>query len=894
MFRSQLDRAVSNCVQNHNNFRVMVAFSYCRFEDFRITPHIKNVINFGLPEEFRAKAWLGFLHGAPPFGFTGVTSEVAFQELCMRHEGKPCIQITQVISDVALIQEQLDPAFLQQVYLIFTIWFHEQQTAAEDSGGHYGASNYGNYANANLHQLYPEGPASTGALATRAGFGGTPIKQYSIGLLFTVIKMLHILRGQAHDVYHVMSAVTHFVLPQCYEGPISEFRIYALAFRELAAKQFPALTLLLENSKIAWNALVAPVVSALFAGYVKTSVLTRIWDLFFISEPSVRLNVLLRSALALIHICRNGLTKFLADGGMSGALQPPGQRLSVNKVLSKWRALLLEGQDTYSPESFSQVFHSIDPQSNMQELLKKHWKTVHVNSTVHLRALDAQLRLVAQTNQLCIRETSLLNNVVERLEVAPLALDDGRIAGAGGPGALRLGTGRNRSSSMSSGPGGQITAQRELGQAELSMSEHKSPQLLGWMNAPSQVAARTRLALGAEASTAFAEPLPEGLEHATIVGTQLPLAVMDVHRCFCRVAEEYLELHAQLCARTDYFSAIRDLAVRKSSAQAWATGRGASSGNSSGNTDNADSNGSAAGFHPSLSAHNRQAHSSSVRRASILSFGHALDSCLWALTSALSVCYEQYLRMHLLEGTWAWHSGPSHLEETNSSTRPRKNTSTGAASVVAAVAAAVFGGSVPDGDSGSGRSSGSSTSSTGAGSASGTAHTGGGGSGNGGLGGGSVGGGALGTVGGHHVMSQEHVLIVSTGKFLYTGLLRFYGLFEEFLRLFVAEIATFSRAEALGLRSSQKEIKAMKEDMAFSMPFASAKTKKQLQQRQKQVQKQKQQQKDQKAKQQKKRKQQGNRDRNGSTDAHSSSSTQVQVQASANADSQGQKLMPQP
>ena len=96
MFRSQLDRAVSNCVQNHNNFRVMVAFSYCRFEDFRITPHIKNVINFGLPEEFRAKAWLGFLHGAPPFGFTGVTSEVAFQELCMRHEGKPCIQITQV------------------------------------------------------------------------------------------------------------------------------------------------------------------------------------------------------------------------------------------------------------------------------------------------------------------------------------------------------------------------------------------------------------------------------------------------------------------------------------------------------------------------------------------------------------------------------------------------------------------------------------------------------------------------------------------------------------------------------------------------------------------------------------------------------------------------------
>lgn len=139
---------------------------------------------------------------------------------------------------MTLIQEQLDPAFLQQVYLIFTIWFHEQQTAAEDAGGRYGASSSGNYANnANLHQLYPEGPASTGALATRAGFGGTPIKQYSIGLLFTVIKMLHILRGQAHDVYHVMSAVTHFVLPQCYEGPISEFRIFALAFRELAAKQ---------------------------------------------------------------------------------------------------------------------------------------------------------------------------------------------------------------------------------------------------------------------------------------------------------------------------------------------------------------------------------------------------------------------------------------------------------------------------------------------------------------------------------------------------------------------------------------------------------------------------------------------------------------------------------
>lgn len=286
----------------------------------------------------------------------------------------------------------------------------------------------------------------------------------------------------------------------------------------------------------------APVVSALFAGYVKTSVLTRIWDLFFISEPSARLNVLLRSALALVHICRNGLTKYLADGGMSSGSQPAGQRLTVNKVLSKWRSLLLEGQDTYTPESFSQVFHSIDPQSNMQELLKKHWKTVHANSTVHLRTLDAQLRLVAQTNQLCIRETSLLNSVVERLEVAPLGLDGGGIAGVGGAGALHLGSRsrRNRSSSMSGGLGGQHATQRELGQAELSMSEHKAPQLLGWMNAPSQVAARTRLALGNEASAAFAEPLPDGLEHATIAGTRLPLAVMDVHRCICRVAEEYV------------------------------------------------------------------------------------------------------------------------------------------------------------------------------------------------------------------------------------------------------------------------------------------------------------------------------------------------------------------
>ena len=104
-----------------------------------------------------------------------------------------------------------------------------------------------------------------------------------------------------------MSAVTHVVFPSCYEGPISEFRVYALAFHELAGLQFPALTHLLEDAKISWNALIANVVASLFAGYVKTSVLVRIWDLLFICEPGARLDVLLRCGLALVHICREEL-----------------------------------------------------------------------------------------------------------------------------------------------------------------------------------------------------------------------------------------------------------------------------------------------------------------------------------------------------------------------------------------------------------------------------------------------------------------------------------------------------------------------------------------------------------------------------------------------------------
>ena len=65
-----------------------------------------------------------------------------------------------------------------------------------------------------------------------------------MGLLFTVIKMLQTL-GAPEEVFHVVSALTHAVLPHCYEGPISEFRVHALVFHELAGLQFPALTLVL-------------------------------------------------------------------------------------------------------------------------------------------------------------------------------------------------------------------------------------------------------------------------------------------------------------------------------------------------------------------------------------------------------------------------------------------------------------------------------------------------------------------------------------------------------------------------------------------------------------------------------------------------------------------------
>ena len=55
--------------------------------------------------------------------------------------------------------------------------------------------------------------------------------------------------------------------------------------------------------------------------------------------------------------------------------------------------------DRYTPESFYAVFQSIDLRRNMHDFLRKHWKKVHGNSAVHLRSLDAKLRLLAQTQQ---------------------------------------------------------------------------------------------------------------------------------------------------------------------------------------------------------------------------------------------------------------------------------------------------------------------------------------------------------------------------------------------------------------------------------------------------------------------------------------------------------------
>ena len=83
-----------------------------------------------------------------------------------------------------------------QVYRIFSIWFLEQQSALEERQLNHSRARANNDS------------GTDAAIMSR--------KQYSIGLLFTVIKMLHILKTP-HDVYYVVHALTHRVLPACYE-----------------------------------------------------------------------------------------------------------------------------------------------------------------------------------------------------------------------------------------------------------------------------------------------------------------------------------------------------------------------------------------------------------------------------------------------------------------------------------------------------------------------------------------------------------------------------------------------------------------------------------------------------------------------------------------------------
>ena len=162
--------------------------------------------------------------------------------------------------------------------------------------------------------------------------------------------------------------------------------------------------------------------------------------MLFVCQPQHRLNVLLKSALSLVHMCHNELLKVVtgdtststqskansesnagdaaggtpvtSPGPTASALDssPPAgpnsssqatpPRLTINKVLSRWREMLLYGAD-FTPWLFAQVFASIHLRRQIHDFLKKHWQNVQNNASMHLRNLKAKLKVVSQAHQVC-------------------------------------------------------------------------------------------------------------------------------------------------------------------------------------------------------------------------------------------------------------------------------------------------------------------------------------------------------------------------------------------------------------------------------------------------------------------------------------------------------------
>ena len=87
---------------------------------------------------------------------------------------------------------------------------------------------------------------------------------------------------------------------------VSEYRLDAIAFEELASKQFPELTTLLHSLKprgLLWREVASSWFSTLFAAHLPPTMVARVWDILFMEGPVI----LFRIGLALISLHREKL-----------------------------------------------------------------------------------------------------------------------------------------------------------------------------------------------------------------------------------------------------------------------------------------------------------------------------------------------------------------------------------------------------------------------------------------------------------------------------------------------------------------------------------------------------------------------------------------------------------
>ena len=680
-----------------------------KFEDFRITDHIKNTVRLGVPDALRNKAWLGFLYGASPFGFGGASSKSVFEDLCRYHEGKSCIQMTYVLNDVTTLREYFDPNFLRQLYLVFTIWFHEQSL----SGVEMERESAGRTAT---------GPACPAVTRVHGG-----IQVYNNGLLLMAIRMLRILQTP-HDTYHVLTALSHFVFPACYEDPISEFRIYGLAFHEMAGGKFAELTFVLKNARITWSSLISSLLTSLFAGYVKASILVRIWDMLFICEPVSRSAVLIRTALCLVKMCESQLLQYCTSG----------EKLTSNSVTLHWRKCL--HGDNIDAAAFLDSYFAIKFDRSLPDCLKRQWRKVQANAVTQRGKFDSALKIVKATQQLCTREVALISSIVDKLHGLDRAPQEQGLAPP---------------------------------QGEQPIAVNKAPSL--------PFADKSVVELPDPPTRSTANRLPQK-PTKPVVSARLSSSVMDVHIRIRNLSSDILNVINVLARRISYFAGVHDVASCKASSNGWNEPRNVkhhASGISQVRRDN-----------PKL------------RRVVMTGFAHCVDSCLWTIVTTLKLCYKEYTRLHFLQGTWAWYSHGVEADHTDAqpAARPRRNTKLGALKLPT-----------------------NSTSESGGTSSPFTSGT-------------TSSNGIVGTPPSaptkryrRQGLSPAAAAVLSTGKVMYSALLRFLQIFSDYLRVVDHETSLPWIESLATFQSSLSNLQSFSESFATSTPFATTKAKHQQQ-----------------------------------------------------------------